>query len=114
VDEAPKHPLERPDKVQTLDPERPCDGDHLEHLGWQVSLPSVVLTPFARAYHLGGVSHDSGPVETLPECVPDEGAWHRMVAVDALMDVLKQLPPLLKGNTALQDSSRALLVEFPI
>jgi hypothetical protein len=37
-----------------------------------------------------------------------------MVAVDAPMDVLKQLPPLLKGNTALQDSSRALLIEFPI
>jgi hypothetical protein len=37
-----------------------------------------------------------------------------MVAVDAPMDVLKQLPPLLKENTALQDSSRALLVEFLI
>jgi hypothetical protein len=34
VDEAPRRFLERPDKVQNLDHERPSDGDHLERLGW--------------------------------------------------------------------------------
>jgi hypothetical protein len=53
-----------------------------------MGLSSIVLTPFARAYYLSGVNHGSGPVETLSECVPNEGVWHCMVAVDAFMDVL--------------------------
>jgi hypothetical protein len=53
-----------------------------------MSLSSKVLTPFAGAYYLGSVSHDSGPVETLSERVLDEGAWCYMVAADAPVDVL--------------------------
>jgi hypothetical protein len=34
VGEAPGRFLERPDKVQTLNRERPSDGDHQERLGW--------------------------------------------------------------------------------
>jgi hypothetical protein len=89
VGEAPGRLLEWSGKVQTPDHEKPCDRDCLERLGWQVSLLSIVLTPFAGAYHLGGVSHGSGPVKTLPECVPNEGVWCYMVAVDAPVDVLK-------------------------
>jgi hypothetical protein len=53
-----------------------------------MGLSSIVLTPFIGAYYLGGINHGSGPVETLSKCVPDEGAWHCMVAVDAPVDVL--------------------------
>ena len=31
---APGWPLERSDQIEPLDHERPCDGDHLERLGW--------------------------------------------------------------------------------
>jgi hypothetical protein len=34
VGEAPGRFLERPGKVQTLDHEKPSDGDRLERLGW--------------------------------------------------------------------------------
>jgi hypothetical protein len=34
VGEAPGRFLAQPDKVQTLDRERPSDGDRLERLGW--------------------------------------------------------------------------------
>jgi hypothetical protein len=54
-----------------------------------MSLSSIVLTSLARAYYLGGVSHDSGLVETLSKCIFNEGAWRFMVAIDAPMDVLQ-------------------------
>jgi hypothetical protein len=54
-----------------------------------MSLSSIVLTSLARAYYLGGVSHDSGLVETLSKCVSNEGAWRCMVVADAPMDVLQ-------------------------
>jgi hypothetical protein len=79
-----------------------------------VSLTSVVLTPFAGAYYLDGVGHGSGPVETLPERVPDEGAWRCVVAANAPVDILQQSLPLLGGDAALQDSSGAPLIKFPI
>ena len=44
---APGRLFERPNQIEPLDHEGPHDGDHLECLGWEVSLPSVVLTPFA-------------------------------------------------------------------
>ena len=42
---ASRRPLEWSDQIEPLDHKRPCDGDHLECLGWQVGLPSVVLHP---------------------------------------------------------------------
>jgi hypothetical protein len=86
----------------------------LEHLGWQIILPSVVLAPFTGAYYLGGISYGSGPVEALPERISNKGAWCSMMAAHASVDVLKQLSPLLDGNAALQDSSGAPPVEFLI
>jgi hypothetical protein len=53
-----------------------------------MSLSSIVLTPFVGAYYLGGVSHGSGPVETLSERVPDEGAWRCVVTIDTPIDIL--------------------------
>jgi hypothetical protein len=65
-------------------------------------------------YYLSGVSHGSGPVETLLERVSDEGAWHYVVAENALVDILQQPLPLFDGDAVLQDSSGAMLVKFPI
>ena len=63
--------LERSNQIMPLDHEGPCDGDHLECLGREVSLPSVVLAPFAGAHDLLSVSYRSGPVEALSECIPN-------------------------------------------
>ena len=70
VGEAPGHLLERPNQIEPPDHKGPRDGDHLECLGREVSLPSVVLAPFAGAYDLLGVGYRSGPIEALSECVP--------------------------------------------
>ena len=63
--------LEWPNQVEPPDSEGPHDGDHLECLGWEVSLPSVVLAPFIGAYDLLGIGYCSGPVEALSECISD-------------------------------------------
>jgi hypothetical protein len=47
---APGRLLEGPIQIEPPDRECPCDGDRMECLGWQVGLPSIVLTPFAGAF----------------------------------------------------------------
>ena len=76
------HLLDRPNQIEPLDHEGPCDGDHLECLGWEVSLSSVVLAPFAGAYDLLGVGYYGGPVEALSERVPNQGPWCGMLTAD--------------------------------
>ena len=43
VGKAPGHLFEWSNQVEPLDREGPCDGDHLECLGQEVSLLSVVV-----------------------------------------------------------------------
>ena len=74
-------------RCYTPDRKGPRDGDHLECLGQEVSLLSVVLTPFIGAHDLLGVGYCSGPVEALSECVPNQGSWHDMVTADPTVDV---------------------------
>ena len=64
-----------------------CNGDHLECLGREVSLLSIVLAPFVGAYDLLGVGYYSGPVEALSECVPNQGSRHGVVTIDPTMDI---------------------------
>ena len=71
VGEAPRRLFERPNQVKPLDHEGPRDGDHLECLGQEVSLSSVVLTPFVGAHNLLGVSYCGQPVEALLKRVSD-------------------------------------------
>ena len=54
---APERPFERFDQIEPLDRERPYDGDRLEHLGRQVGLLSVVLTPFVGTYNRFSVGY---------------------------------------------------------
>ena len=93
--------FEWPGQVEPLDCEGPCDGDHLECLGQELILPSVVLTPFAGAYDLLDVGYCSGPVEALSECVPNQGSWRGMVTANPTMDVAQQPLPLFDRDAAL-------------
>ena len=64
-------PLERSDQIEPPDYEWPRDRDRLERLGWQVGLPSIVLTPFIGAHHLFSIDYCGWPVEALFERVFD-------------------------------------------
>ena len=57
---APGRSFERSDQIEPLDREWPRDGDHLECLGQEVSLPSIVLAPFVGAYNLLGIGYTVG------------------------------------------------------
>ena len=87
VGKAPGRLFERPNQVKPPDHEGPHDGDHLESLGREVCLPSIVLAPFTGAYDLLGVGYYSGPVEALSEHIPNQGSRHGMVTVDPTMDI---------------------------
>jgi len=68
---APRHPLERSDRIKPLDHERPHDGYCLERLGRQMGLLSVVLTPFIGVHNLFSIDYCGWPVEALSERVSD-------------------------------------------
>ena len=79
---APGRSFERSDQIKPLDCEWPHDGDHLECLGQEVSLPSVVLTPFVGAHDLLDVGYCSGPVEALSERISNQGSRCTVVTID--------------------------------
>ena len=108
------HPFERSDQIEPPDREWPRDGDHLECLGRQVGLPSIVLTPFVGAHNLFGVGYYGRLVETLSECVSNHGSRSGMVTVDPIVDIAQQPLPLFDGDAALQDPSVASFVEFTL
>ena len=86
---------------RALDREGPRDGNHLECLGREVSLPSVVLTPFIGAYDLLDVGYCSGSVEALLECIPNQGSRHGVVTADPTVDIAQQKLSLFDGDTEL-------------
>ena len=106
--------LERSNQIEPPDHEGPCDGDHLECLGQEVSLPSIVLTPFAGVHDLLGVGYYSGLIEALSKCVSDLGSRRGMVTAYPIMDIALQTLPLFDGDAALQDPGVASLVEFTL
>jgi hypothetical protein len=106
--------LEGPGQIKPPDCEWPHYEDHLEHLGWQMGLPSIVLAPFAGAYGLLGIGHGSWPVKALLECLSDESPWCGVVSTGLAMDVLQQPPPLFGRDAALQDLGLTLLVKFSL
>ena len=93
--------LERSNQIESPNHEGPRDGDHLECLGQEVSLPSVVLTPFVGAYNLLGIGYYGGPVEALSECIPNQGSWCGMMTVDSTVDVAQQEFSLFARDTEL-------------
>jgi len=93
--------FKRPDHIEPLDHERPCNGDVLERLGRQVGLPSIVLATFVGAYNLLSIGYCRRPVQALSECVPDQGSRRGMVPTNPAVDVVQQLLPLLDWDTSL-------------
>jgi hypothetical protein len=77
-----------------------------------MGLSRIVLTPFAGAYNVRGISHRGWLVESLLESVPDEGPRRSMVSAGTAVDVLQQLSPLLGGDAALQDLGVALFIDI--
>jgi hypothetical protein len=63
-------------------------------------------------HDLAGISDRSGPVEALAERVVHEGAWRRIVAAHARVDVSKELAPLMDGHASLQDARCGALVQL--
>ena len=114
VGEAPGRLFEWPNQVEPPDRKGPRDGDHLECLGWEVCLPSIVLTPFVGAYDLLGVDYCCEPVEALSECVFNQGPRRGMVTVDPAMDVAQQKFSLFARDTKLEDPGVAPFVEFAL
>ena len=94
-------PLERSDHIEPLDHEQPHDGDRFERLGRQVSLPSIVLTPFVGAHDLFSIGYCGRQVEALSECISDYGPRRIMVPVDPIVDITQQLLSLFDGDAAL-------------
>ena len=66
-----------------------------------MSLPSIVLASFAGAYDLLGVDHHGWLVETLSECVSNQGSRCGVMSIDPSMDVFQQVLPLLGGDATL-------------
>jgi hypothetical protein len=83
VGEAPGRLLERPHHVKVPDAERPRDGNGLKRLRWEVSLPSVELTPFTSPHDVLGVYDRRGPVETLSEGLSDKCSRTSVVTTGA-------------------------------
>ena len=66
-----------------------------------VSLPSVVLTPFAGAYDLLGVGYRSGPVEALSALIFYQGSRRGVVTTHPTVDIAQQMLPLFDGDATL-------------
>ena len=77
-------------------------------------MPSVVLASFAGAYNLLGFGYGGGPVETLSECIPNQGPWCGMMTIDSTMDVTQQEFSLFAKDTELQNPDVTPFVEFAL
>jgi hypothetical protein len=78
--------------------------DCLEGVRREVGLAGVELAPFTGAHDLAGINDHSEPVEALTERVSHEGAWRRVVAAHARVNISKELAPLRDGHASLQDT----------
>jgi hypothetical protein len=59
------------------------------------------LAPLAGAHDLVGVNDHSGLIKALAECVAHEGAWCRVVATHARMNVSNELAAVEDGDASL-------------
>jgi len=87
VGEAPGRLLQRTEEVQSPHGKRPCDGDGLQSMEWEVCFSSVELATLASPHDINGVGDRGGPVKTLPKHVTHEGSWCGMMTASASVDV---------------------------
>jgi hypothetical protein len=110
---APGRLSQGPDNVQPPHSKRPCDGDRLEGVCWEVSFAGVKLAPLAGVHDLAGISNRGGPIEALAECVVHKGARRRVVAAHARVNVSKELAPLRNGYAPLKTPDAVHLYSSP-
>ena len=111
---APGCSFEGSDQIKPPNHKWSCDGDHLECLGQEVSLSSIVLAPFIGVYDLLDVGYYNGLVEALSECVPNQGSRRGVVTVDPTVDIAQLKLPLFDGDIELSDPGVASFVEFAL
>jgi hypothetical protein len=85
--EAPWRLSERLYHVDMPHSERPCDGDGLKLLRWEVSLSSVELAPLTMAQDVLGVHHCCGLIECLSESFSDKCPWTIVMPTRVSMDL---------------------------
>jgi hypothetical protein len=71
---------------------------------WEVGLAGVELAPFACVHDLAGVCDCGRLVKALAKRVAHEGAWRRVVATHARVDVTEELVALGDGYAPLQNA----------
>jgi hypothetical protein len=74
-------------------------------VGWDVLLLGEVLTSLAPSDEFFSVTQSCGPVEGSPEGLADQRTRTRVVAADALVDLLQDVFAFLPGD-ALHEYSR--------
>jgi hypothetical protein len=76
----------------------------------EVSLAGIELASLAGAHDLAGVGDCGGLVKALAERVAHEGAWCRVMAAHAHVDVPDELTTLGDGDAPLQIAGRGAFV----
>lgn len=101
---APGCHLEGPDQVEPPNYEGLGDGDGLQGLSRHMSLTGVVLTAPIDMNDMLGVGHGGQPIESLPECLPDECSWGRVVLAHSSVDFDDQILSIFASDALLLDS----------
>jgi hypothetical protein len=114
VGEAPMCLSEWAHCVEIPDREQPCDGDRLQRLRREVSLPSVELAPFIAPHDVLRVGNRCRPVETLSESLPDKCSRTGMVTTGAGLYFLQQLAALIPEDAPHEYASSPALVELAV
>jgi hypothetical protein len=112
--EAPGRLSERPHHVEVPHGERPCDGDSLERLRWQMGLSGIELAPLTTPYNVLEVRHRRGPVESLSESLPDKCSRACMMTACACVDLSQQLAALVSKDAPHECASSSSLVELTL
>ena len=97
--------LKWPDHVQAPHGKRPCYGNGLKGLGWQVDLFGVKLAAFACTDDFFRFAQCCWPVKSLSESFSDQGAWRSVVSVDPGVYLKKEHLALGNGDALHENAS---------
>jgi hypothetical protein len=112
--EAPKRLSEWTHHVEVPDCEGSRDGDCLQRLRREVSLPGVELATFTAPHDVLRVRDRRGLVETLSKSFPDKGSRTGMVTTAVGMYFLQQLAALIPEDAPHEYAGSAAFVEFTV
>jgi hypothetical protein len=87
VCEVPGCLSEQPHHVEVPHGKRPCDGDGLERLRWEMGLSSMELAHLAAAYDVLGVYHRCGLVKSLSKSLCDKRSQACVMSTRVGMDL---------------------------